>query len=64
MKIFCECDSTACKKQIEVSDSHVLSMHPMNYVTISKKCNHGPEPEDELVSEHETFNIYKNGIAD
>ena len=59
MKRLCECNSMNCQESFEASFNELKKIQIQGHITIATNCSHGPEPTDELVSENETYRVFK-----
>ena len=59
MKVLCECSSPACGKIVEIPIERMEQIKDVGHLIIVANCHHGPDETEELVSEEDGYNLYR-----
>lgn len=57
--LWCECTSNSCRLTVDLPLDEAQRLSKADLVTIVDGCERGPEASDELVEEHEGYNVYR-----
>jgi hypothetical protein len=63
--VLCECASIGCWRSLAVPEKEVERVRALagHTVIILDACEHGPEPQDELLERRTGYSVYKDGLS-
>ena len=60
IEVLCECNSTRCKKVINLSVAEMVqATEDVDHVIIANNCRKGPDKTDVLVEKRRGYSIYR-----